>query len=197
VFFGCKPSGEHTEQSTKIYPDTIRQISTKRTVVKPDIYETIDINEIKGLDFLTTTSGVIPLSETKFLCKPDAAGFFGFYSLINKHTNTLFGYLKVYVPESSKAWRFDSDNEYFSSIELVGSDIELLNKFKVGMSEYQLMESLGSSFDRKHEGVVYASFKKYVGSFCIDEARVKKVTVHRFCDRSSSAQVSKNECSAF
>ena len=142
----------------------------------------INLKEIKTLDFLTVTSGVVPNSETNKLCKPDTIGFFGGYNLINKNTNELIGYLKVFTTDKPETWRFDNNNEIFSAIELTGQDVSVWDSIKIGLIENKLIEFIGQNFHYKKGQTIYADFGDYDGTFWIDKGKISKLEIRNICD---------------
>ncbi|MGQ1788551.1 hypothetical protein [Saccharicrinis sp. GN24d3] len=139
----------------------------------------VNLKEIKALDFLTVTSGVVPTSETIKLYRPDTTGFFGGYNLINKNSNEYIGYLKVYTTDKPEAWRFDSNNEIFCAIELVQQDIAVWDIIKIGLKEDVLIGFIGQNFHYKKGQTIYADFGKYDGTFWITDGKISKLEIRR------------------
>jgi hypothetical protein len=178
----CQNSATESGNKELFRSDSILTTTSIDTLINENILEPINIKSIKTLDFLTTTSGVLPISETRNLCKPDTNGFFGFYSLINGKTHKYFGILKIFTSDLPKNWRDDSNNETFAAIELFGDDITLCEEIKVGMSEDRLKQFVGKSNYIKKGQLAYSNFGEYEGFFIIEDEKVKSLEVRFSCD---------------
>ncbi|MBN2348530.1 MAG: hypothetical protein JXJ22_06830 [Bacteroidales bacterium] len=165
-----------------IHSDTKTNSDTLDTVTIKKLGIPINLIEIKKLDFLTVTSGVIPISKTDKLCRLDTTGFFGEYTLINKNTNKIFGNLKVFTTDKPENWRFDNNNEIFSVIELIGKDISLWGELTVGQTESDLKEFIGQNFHYKKGQTIYADFGDYDGTFWINNGVIEKLEIRKICN---------------
>lgn len=123
----------------------------------------IDINEIKQLAFLETTSGVLSKSESIVFCQPEREGFFRFYFLIDKTDDafSVFGKLKVFVPDSSNNWRADFKGEHFSEIELNSNKIKVWEKIGVGSSLNELSDFIGGRNLNIKDSLINAEIGEY------------------------------------
>jgi hypothetical protein len=180
-FLSCQ---NRTQTNDLINIDTsiiIEDSNSSNASSKAQLGLPVSLKDLKKLDCLTTTSGVIPKSETSKLCKPDTNGFFGEYVLINKNKNKIIGYLKVYTTDKPEMWRFDSENETFTAIELIGDEIRIWGKITVGTTEIDLEKFIGQNFHYKKGQTIYADFGDYNGTFCINNGKIEKLEIQIVC----------------
>ncbi len=143
----------------------------------------ININKLKQSSFLETTSGVLRKSESKIFCKPEIDGFFRFYYLIDKTNgvNSVFGKLKVFVPDAPNNWRADFEDEHFSEIELESGRIKLWEKIGVGSSLNELSEFIGENTQNIVDSVLTAEMGKYSLRALINKDTIKELSVGKYC----------------
>lgn len=143
----------------------------------------IDILELKGLKFLTVTSGVWPHSESKTFCKPYDHKFFGHYQLIDKSDDKFgfIGQLIVSVPNSAESWTYENDYEIFVEIKLENSKIRIWKDIGVGTKETQLKSFIGDNFHYKKGTMIYAELGDYSLNATILGDTINKLTVGKYC----------------
>ena len=143
----------------------------------------IDIFELKGLTFLTVTSGVWPHSESKTFCKPYDHKFFGHYQLIDKSDDKFgfIGQLIVSVPNSAENWTYENDYETFVEIKLENSKIRIWKDIGVGTKETQLKNFIGDNFHYKKGTMIYAELGDYSLNATILGDTINKLTVGKYC----------------
>ena len=142
----------------------------------------VDIKMIKNLPFLTTTSGVVPVKETKKLCKPAMSGFFGHYQLINKNNKSFIGQLFVYTTDKPGNWRFDTNNEAFAEIQLVSNEIKVWDSLGVGTNKKDLLAFIGQNFQRQKGTVLQTDIGDYSAYFTILADTVSRLLIRKTCE---------------
>ncbi|KAA1240784.1 hypothetical protein [Aquimarina sp. RZ0] len=146
----------------------------------------INLTEIKNLEFLTTTSGVVPHSELESLCKQNEEGFYGFYHLINKNKKYwMMGLLTVYVTDKPESWKFNSKNETLSMLELKTDDIKVWDSISIGISQSKLLDFIGTSFHYKKGSTLYAELGEYKSSFTMSKDTVSGIKIVKSCKEKS------------
>jgi hypothetical protein len=143
--------------------------------------EPLSIDELKSLEFLITTSGVVPDSDAKRLCPKDSVGFFGFYTLINKNTREQIGTLNVHTTEKPENWKYDSRIEKFASITLLNNDVKIWDRAFIGMSKKQVLDFIGHRFHYTKGQTMYSNFGVYDGSFWFTKDTVNKIEIKKTC----------------
>ena len=142
----------------------------------------INLTEIKNLEFLTTTSGVVSHSELESLCEQNEEGFYGFYYLINKNEKyRIMGLLTVYTTDKAKSWRFTSKNESLSMLELKTHDIKVWDSIAVGIDQSQLLNFIGTNFHYRKGNTLYAELGEYKSSFTISNDTISRIKIVKSC----------------
>lgn len=143
----------------------------------------IDMNLLKNLPDITTTSGVLPNSESTELCRPSDFGFFGHYQLLEngKYGNDFIGQLNVFVTDNAENWKFNNTNEIFSEIRLESNKIKVWGKIGVGTSQSDLREFISDNFSYKKGTIIYAELGEYTLNATILGDSINKLTVGKYC----------------
>ena len=175
-------------------PDTIPLTEMEQTIdtatyqsdtlwpLQTQIDPPIDITELKKLPFLTTTSGVLPISESENLCKPEVDGFFGHYYLINEDNNWVhIGELYVYAEGEPENWQYDTAIETFAKIKLLQSDIKVWDIIGVGTHEKDVIAFIGQNFHYKKGTILHADINEYSADFTILADTINRLTIRRNC----------------
>lgn len=190
IFFnyGCKTKSEVVQERINEYLENVKTDTPGSELgdsLKASFSEPISINVIKDLDFLATTSGVVPISENKKFCKPDKDGFFGFYHLLNKNSDyQMMGILTVFTTDEPKSWKFGSSNEELTQLELETSDIQIWNGIHVGMNKTELiMDFIGNKFHYQKDTLLYAEIGGYASSFIITSDTVSRINLTKTCEK--------------
>lgn len=179
--------GSENSAENNFKADTIKtnEIELDRDSLKDDntIGVPIDIFELKGLSFLTVTSGVWPHSESKTFCKPYDHKFFGHYQLIDKSEDKFefIGQLIVSVPNSSENWTYENDYETFVEIKLENRKIRIWKDIGVGTKEAKLNSFIGDNFHYKKGTMIYAELGDYSLNATILGDTISKLTVGKYC----------------
>jgi hypothetical protein len=172
----CNHKTDNSEKSNVIINQDSSVYQSDSIFVEP-----VSIDELKSLEFLITTSGVVPNSETKRLCPKDSIGFFGFYTLINKNTQEYIGTLNVHTTEKPENWKYDSRIEKFASITLLNNDVKIWGKAFIGMSTKQVLDFVGDRFHYTKGQTMYSDFGGYDGSFWFARDTVNKIEIKKTC----------------
>ncbi|WP_130287496.1 hypothetical protein [Aquimarina brevivitae] len=146
----------------------------------------INLTETKSLEFLTTTSGVVPHSDLESLCKQEKEGFYGFYHLINKDQKyRMIGMLTVYTTDKPESWKFNSKNESLSILELKTDDIKVWDSIAIGTEKSKLLDFIGTSFHYKKGSTLYAELGEYKSSFTISNDTISGIKIVKSCKEKS------------
>lgn len=158
--------------------DELDSLKVEQTFEDP-----IDIIELKGLSFLTVTSGVLSHSESKTFCKPLDHDFFGHYHLIDKSDDKfeVIGQLIVSVPKSAENWTFENDYETFVEIKLENNKVRLWEDLGVGAKAAYLENFIGDNFYYQKGTMVYAELGEYSLDATILGDTINKLTVGKYC----------------
>jgi len=175
-FISCNEDKVSTEIKNEIKTiDTIQKTKSK-------LSEPVDIVDLKSLEWLTTTSGVVPHSELKNLCvQNDSLGFYGFYFLIDKTVVRPIETLKIHTSQHNKKWNFDSKKEQFVEINLTSNKITIWDSIKVGLSEEKLKQFIGERFHYKKGTMIYSDLDSYEGIFIIANDTIIELTIKNKC----------------
>lgn len=154
--------------------------------VMSEFSDPINLTEIKNLEFLTTTSGVVPHSELESLCKQEKEGFYGFYHLINKDQKyRMIGLLTVYTTDQPENWKLNSKNESLSILELKTNDIKVWDSISIGTDQSKLLDFIGNSFHYKKGSTLYAELGEYKSSFIISKDTISGIRIVKSCKEKS------------
>lgn len=143
----------------------------------------VDLKKLLSEDFLETTSGVIPKSETKNFYKPFETGFFGSYTLLNTNDTTekrYIGNLIVFTTEQAENWRQDSENQFFVEIELEQPIIFVWDSISVGISENKLLDFIGDNFHYKKGTLIYSELGDYTCNFYIVADTIRQIKIGKY-----------------
>lgn len=168
-------------QNDKNYARNSPTEEINNETIDKEYSQPINISDIKKLDFLMTTSGVLPISKAKFLCNNEKDGFYGFYSLIHKDKKQLMGLLTVYTTDIAGNWGYDSTNETFSSIELTTSDIKVWDSINVGISKSELLNFIGTNIYAKEDETIHIDLGEYFSSFAISNDTISSIKIIKLC----------------
>lgn len=141
----------------------------------------INVYSLKTLESLTTTSGMLPISEYKDYCLTDSNEFLGTYTLIDKNVNRPFGLMVVRCSDNPNNWKFSTKNEELVSLKLTSDYLSLWDRIAVGMSEEELQDFIGKRFHYKKGQMIYSDFDKYEGVFWLDNGIIKKLEINLIC----------------
>lgn len=143
----------------------------------------IDIQKIKSLSNLTTTTGVLQHSATTEFCKPKASGFFGHYQLISKErsNNPRIGQLITYSTTKPENWKFNDATEIFVEIELFTPDIKVWETISVGTKEKDVLNFIGNNIHYKKGTLLYCNLGDYTANFIILGDSVNSIKVGKYC----------------
>jgi hypothetical protein len=176
TLISCNYKADRSEKSNDINKQDSSVYHSDSIFIEP-----ISIDELKSLEFLITTSGVVSDSEAKRLCPKDSIGFFGFYTLINKNTQEYIGTLNVHTTEKPKNWKYDSRIEKFASITLLNNDVKIWDRAFIGMSKKQVLDFIGHRFHYTKGQNMNSNFGGYDGSFWFTNDTVNKIEIRRIC----------------
>ncbi len=161
--------------------NSIPEIDSKKLNKK--FPEPLNLKNIKNLEFLTTTSGVVAHSQVESLCKQDEEGFYGFYYLINKEKkHRKIGLLTVYTTDKPENWKFNSENESLSIIELQTDDLKVWDSIAVGISQSKLLNFIGKNFHYKKGSTLYTEIGEYKSSFTISKDTISEILIVKSCN---------------
>jgi hypothetical protein len=186
----CSPVDKREHEISEKKNSNADTLATNKTSVDSDSLqgnktfgEPIDIKELKGLTFLTVTSGVLPHSESKTFCKPSDHKFFGHYQLIDKSDDKFgfIGQLVVSVPNKAESWTYENDYETFVEIKLESRKIIAWKEIGVGTKETHLKSFIGDNFYYKKGTTIYAELGDYTLNATIFGDTINKLTVGRYC----------------
>jgi hypothetical protein len=176
ILFSCKSRTENLTGNDS------KQFNTEITSTSDSVFvDPISIDEIKNLDFITTTSGVIPKSETEKLCSTDTNGFFGFYTLINRFTNKQIGELKVFTADEPTHWKKDTENEKFAAIKVLSNEIKVWNLTLIGLTKSELNQITKDRFHYLKGQTMYVDFNGFDGTFNFRSDTVNTFEIKRTC----------------
>ncbi len=151
-------------------------------VTKAYLSTPIEIYELKNLNGLTITSGVVSHSDINELCvQGDSSGFYGFYYLIDNSINKPLGTLKIHTTDEN--WKFDSKHERFAEIILESNRVSVWDSIKVGLSEKKLNDFIGNRFHYKKGTMIYSELDSYEGIFVIQKDTISKITIRNNCNK--------------
>jgi len=176
ILFSCK---SRTENVTE---DDSKQSNTKIINASDSVLvDPISIDEIKNLDFIITTSGVLPISETEKLCPKDTNGFFGFYTLINRNTNEQIGELQVFTTDEPTEWKKDTNNEKFAAIKVFSNEIKVWNLNMIGATKSEVDKIAKDKFHYLKGQTMYVDFNGFDGTFNFRNDTVNTFKIKRTC----------------
>ncbi|PTB97261.1 hypothetical protein C9994_03535 [Marivirga lumbricoides] len=183
IFASCNASIDSKDEQKQDADSLIiqKRVSSQKYVAHIVYDQPLIINEIKSLDNILFTSGIVPHSDTNRFCKPDSSIFFGFYILINKELDEQIGTLYIHTTDSPENWRADSKNEKFESIRLFSDDIVIWDSLKVGLSENELKQFVAKQFHYKKGQTIYADFDEFEGFFTIRNDSVVSLEINTKC----------------
>lgn len=146
--------------------------------------EPIDIFQLKKLDFISTTSGVLSHTDSKDFCAPTDHQFFGQYFLLDRadEQSEILGKLIVSVPKRVKVWTYENDYESLVQLELESNKVSLWNKIRVGTSDSELMNFIEPYFSYKKGVFIYAWLGGYALAAEMEGTAVKKLIVTKICN---------------
>ena len=125
---------------------------------------------------------VVPHSDTSRFCNPTKNGFFGFYSIIDKKNDEQIGTLYIHTSDKPENWKSDSQNETFTSINLLSNDIVIWDSLKVGLTQSELNNFIANQFHYKKGQTVYSDFGKYEGIFTMRNDSIVKLEIKTKCN---------------
>ncbi len=183
ILTSCNQTTRNDEKELEFNADSVEELTTE---IDEDFIELpIDIYELKKLPFLETTSGCVTISETKKFCRPDTAGFFGHYQLLNK-TNPFdykfIGQLIVYTTDKPGNWRFDTSNETFIEIELKSPVIKVWTGIGVGTTETELLDFLKHKNYYRQDSEIKAEISGYSTIFYLISDTVNYLKISKYCN---------------
>jgi|GEM_PF-3072559 len=142
----------------------------------------VDLQKLKQFAFLEITSGVLQPSETDDLCKAKGKGFFAYYQFAHKDLQIGIAHLKVFVGGMQEKWTPGAGEETFAEILVQHESIVLWDSVRVGMTEADALEFIGSSTHYKKGAYLHAEIGKHSVDFIIDHSgKVSSIIVRATC----------------
>lgn len=152
-----------------IITDTLQEPLIEAT----SIYETpIDMNSVKKKYTEFSTSGILPISESRHLYKPKDKGYFGRYNLIEPQSQQIVGNLIIF--NDDKEWQYDNQTDIFIEIKATDKGILVFDDIEVG-SELSLLQSkLGKPHNSIDNTLIYRDDK--LNTIALFEVKNKKIS---------------------
>ena len=174
ILFACHVATEkeQPEIKTKITPEDIIKAS--------EIANPVDVQKVKNLDWVKTTSGIASNTENLKLCNWKEKGFFGFYFLIDRKRGPV-GKLTVYAKDDINGWRFDNQTDEFARIELQTNRIKIWDEIRVGLTKSQLLGFLEPYDIEASDSIVRSRLGNYSTEFVILGDTVNRLMIERNC----------------
>lgn len=146
--------------------------------------EPFDIQHIKTRANKSSTSGVVPHSQSKSFCKQLGTGFYGFYYLLmNDSHNGPVGLMTVYTNDHPNRWRYDTVNELLYSLELETKDITLWDSISIGMNKNDLLEFINGNTIDYNKNQIVTTLGDFNSTFQISNDTVYHIKIERNCSK--------------
>ena len=174
VLVSCQTATYKEQQKAKTEISPNQEVTTTLEIAEP-----VDVQKIKNLDWVTTTTGVATNTENLKLCDWKEEGFFGFYFLINQEKGPV-GRLTVHAKDEN-GWRFDNQTDEFARIELQTNRIKIWDEIGVGSTKSQLLDFLEPYGIKTSDSIVKSRLDKYSTEFVILGDTVNRLMIERNC----------------
>lgn len=174
ILFSCNvvTEKEHPKIKTETTPEHI--------IKNSEVSNPVDVQKVKNLDWVKTTSGIASNTENLKLCNWKEKGFFGFYFLIDRERGPV-GKLTVYAKDDINGWRFDNQTDKFARIELKTNRIKVWDEICVGLSKSQLLGFLEPYDIEASDSIIRARLGNYSTEFVILGDTVNRLMIERNC----------------
>lgn len=163
IFENCGRGQSHNE--VPIQNERLSQLVEQRDELNDSLYRLLNelnIQSIKRKYGRGSTSTLLNESETMYLFKPDAEGFYGQYFFVNPTASNNLPYLsKAVIFSHKKPWTYSDNTEKLIEFTVYSNDISLSDKVKVGMSQNEVLINLGKP---NFQGVDYLLYRDEVGA---------------------------------
>lgn len=139
----------------------------------------ISVSGIKTqLDGVTT--GFLTINKSKIFLDRGKNNFYGFYTLIKGKPNKRVGQLIIY--DSINPYIYEKNTDEFVEITLTKKGVSIYSdSLRIGMKEKELINALGTEYNRFNETLIFTSENKK-GFFKIKDSLVCKIKIGIYLD---------------